>query len=195
MKKTIATLILGSVVLFGANHDDNDERQKQNKSNTTSIHAKQIRQIDREHTKEHTRQRDFKTQKEFQRIKENRMGVEMKHETRLRGDHHEPSWKDKDHDHGQNDPYAYKNRKYIKAKQIHRHRGYKYPFRSWFRSYEYYRAPFYDQFGYYYGYFNLIGYYFEGIFYRYDRYYTYQDRIRGKGLFDDWYYSPEEFRP
>lgn len=60
----------------------------------------------------------------------------------------------------------------------------------WYRGYRYERLPFFDRYGYFYGYFNEIGYFFEGIFYRYDRYYTYRDRLRGRGLFDHFYYRP-----
>jgi len=62
--------------------------------------------------------------------------------------------------------------------------------RVWYRGYLYERLPFYDRYGYFYGYFNQIGYFFEGIFYRYDRHYTYRDRLRGRGLFDPYYYRP-----
>ncbi len=60
----------------------------------------------------------------------------------------------------------------------------------WYRSYLYDRLPFYDRHGYFYGYFNEIGYFFEGTFYRYDRRYTYRDRLRGRGLFDPYFYRP-----
>ncbi|MFT7880308.1 MAG: hypothetical protein ABXS91_07945 [Sulfurimonas sp.] len=48
-------------------------------------------------------------------------------------------------------------------------RGYRFTKRGWKLAYRYDRAPFYDRYGYHYGYFNRHGYYFEGQFYRYDR--------------------------
>jgi len=57
-------------------------------------------------------------------------------------------------------------------------------------SYLYERASFYDRYGYQYGYFSRRGFMFEGEFYRYDRSYTYRDRLRGRGLFDHRYYRP-----
>lgn len=71
-----------------------------------------------------------------------------------------------------------------------RQRGYRYPKRGWELAYRYDRAEFFDRYGYHYGYFNRHGYYFEGIFYRYDRGYTYNDRVRGRGLFERRYYMP-----
>lgn len=80
--------------------------------------------------------------------------------------------------------------------QPHHHskqRGYPYTKRGWELAYLYDRAPFYDRYGYYYGYFNRHGYSFEGQFYRYDRGYRYQDRIRGKELFGERYYMPANY--
>jgi hypothetical protein len=66
--------------------------------------------------------------------------------------------------------------------------------RGWVLAYKYDRAEFYDRDGFHYGYFNRYGYMFEGEFYRYDRYYRYRDRVRGRGLFDRYYYRPVEWR-
>jgi hypothetical protein len=66
--------------------------------------------------------------------------------------------------------------------------------RGWVLAYKYDRAEFYDRDGFHYGYFNRYGYMFEGEFYRYDRYYRYRDRIRGRGLFDRYYYRPAKWR-
>ena len=68
----------------------------------------------------------------------------------------------------------------------------KHPKRSWMLAYRYDRAAFYDRYGYRYGYFNRYGYFFEGMFYRYDAYYRYRDRVRGRGLFDKYYYAPAD---
>jgi len=67
-------------------------------------------------------------------------------------------------------------------------RGYRHPKRDWFYAYRYTKADFVDRYGFYYGYFDRRGYMFEGEFYRYDRDYRYQDRLRGKGLFDRHYF-------
>ena len=70
-------------------------------------------------------------------------------------------------------------------------RGYRHPKRNWFYAYRYTKADFVDRYGFYYGYFDRRGYMFEGDFYRYDRDYRYQDRLRGRGLFDrHLYYAP-----
>ena len=67
-------------------------------------------------------------------------------------------------------------------------RGYRHPKKSWFYAYRYTKADFVDRYGFYYGYFDRRGYMFEGEFYRYDRDYRYQDRLRGRGLFDRHYF-------
>ncbi len=69
-------------------------------------------------------------------------------------------------------------------------RGYRYYRRWWYVRYRDTRAAFVDRHGYYYGYFNTRGFYFDGVFYRYDRAYTYQDRLHGKGLFEHRFYRP-----
>jgi hypothetical protein len=70
-------------------------------------------------------------------------------------------------------------------------RGYRHLKQSWFYAYRYGKADFVDRYGFYYGYFDRRGYMFEGEFYRYDRDYRYQDRLRGRGLFDRHiYYKP-----
>jgi hypothetical protein len=70
-------------------------------------------------------------------------------------------------------------------------RGYRHFQRSWFYAYRYTKADFVDRYGFYYGYFDRRGYMFEGEFYRYDRDYRYQDRLKGRGLFDrSFYYAP-----
>jgi len=97
--------------------------------------------------------------------------------------------------HNYNDEYYYddhdinEHRDYRKNRH-HRAHEYKHTRNSWYLAYRYERASFYDRYGYYYGYFNRHGYLFEGDFYRYDRYYTFRDRVRGKGLFDHRYYRP-----
>lgn len=69
-------------------------------------------------------------------------------------------------------------------------KGYRHTQNSWYLTYKYEGAHFYDRHGYYYGDFNHEGYFFEGEFYRYDRDYTYRDRVRGKELFSRRFYRP-----
>jgi hypothetical protein len=85
--------------------------------------------------------------------------------------------------------HIYHKRDYIRRPNI-RQVGILYFINNWYFIYRDRHAPFYDQFGYFYGFFNQFGYYFEGIFYSYDRFYTYEDRLRGRGLFDNRYYEP-----
>lgn len=85
--------------------------------------------------------------------------------------------------------HIYHKRDYIRRPHI-RQVGILYFINTWYIIYRDRHAPFYDQFGYFYGFFNQFGFFFEGIFYGYDRYYTYEDRLRGRGLFDDRYYEP-----
>jgi len=73
-----------------------------------------------------------------------------------------------------------------------RQHGYRHFKRGWYLAYRYDRASFYDRYGYKYGYFNQNGFYFDGVFYGYDRYYRYRDRARGKGLFERSYYMPAD---
>lgn len=85
--------------------------------------------------------------------------------------------------------HRYYKRDYIRRPNI-RQVGILYFINNWYFIYRDRHAPFYDQFGYFYGFFNQFGFFFEGIFYAYDRYYTYEDRLRGRGLFDNRYYEP-----
>ena len=72
----------------------------------------------------------------------------------------------------------------------HPQRGHRYYRHRWYVDYHDKRRPFVDRHGYYYGYFNQRGFYFDSVFYRYDRAYTYQDRLHGKGLFEHRFYHP-----
>lgn len=107
-------------------------------------------------------QRTFRTHKEFNRVRPH-----------LRANYYN----------------TYERRDYRRHYNI-RQSGLLYFINSWYFIYQDRHAPFYDKYGYFYGFFNQYGYYFEGIFYSYDRYYTYEDRLRGKGLFDNRYYEP-----
>jgi len=74
----------------------------------------------------------------------------------------------------------------------HRQHAYHHYRRQWYLTYLYERADFYDRHGYHYGRFNERGFVFEGVFYRYDRAYTYQDRLHGKDLFAHRFYRPSQ---
>lgn len=136
------------------------------------------------------------TQKEIQRMdrvykkyKANRRYFQTEREYLYRSRHLKSDKYDR-YDHG----YDYKRDRYKKSYRKHRQRGYTHSKRGWKLAYKYDRASFYDSKGFHYGYFNKHGFVFEGIFYRYDREYTYRDRVRGKGLFDHRYYMPENSR-
>ncbi len=75
-----------------------------------------------------------------------------------------------------------------------RQRGYRHYRRQWYLTYLYERAEFDDRHGYHYGYFDRFGFEFDGQFYYYDRAYTYQDRLHGKGLFEHRFYRPIHHR-
>ncbi len=72
----------------------------------------------------------------------------------------------------------------------HRQHGYRHYRRQWYLTYLYERAAFNDKHRYHYGYFDRYGFVFDGRYYRYDRAYTYQDRLHGKGLFEHRFYRP-----
>jgi len=127
--------------------------------------------MDHKLTQHKTHKREFKTQKEFQRTKQRK----NKHYKKRHATNHYNG-------------YDYNRANYRKTRQ----HGYSYFNRGWSLAYRYDRASFYDNQGYYYGYFNRHGYYFEDVFYRYDRYYGYTDRVKGRGLFDHRYYMPNK---
>ncbi len=81
--------------------------------------------------------------------------------------------------------------RYIWVPSHHRRQhGYRHYRRQWYLTYLYERAAFDDKHGYHYGYFDRFGFEFDGQFYYYDRAYTYQDRLHGKGLFEHRFYRP-----
>jgi len=140
----------------------------------------QANDIHQQYSNIHAKTRTFKTPKEFQ----------------VKKDIQKKLW------HTQNDK-KYINSHLSRGIRHHQHisyndiydikpqRGYRHPQRDWFYAYRYTKADFVDRYGFYYGYFDRRGYMFEGDFYRYDRDYRYQDRLRGRGLFDrHLYYAP-----
>ncbi|AKF24748.1 hypothetical protein YH65_04615 [Sulfurovum lithotrophicum] len=175
MKQTIFKLLavigfvfLGSTLLYA-------QKEPQHMSET------KIRQLDRKLTLHEAKQREFNSKSEFER-----------HRSYYRGKYP-----------GQHTLGRYSRRSYYTDIYYYRippyygrvfARGHRHPKRGWNLAYRYDRAAFYDRNGFYYGYFNRYGYFFEGVFYRYDRFYTYRDRVRGKGLFDRLFYPPANYR-
>jgi hypothetical protein len=150
--------------------------QNENK-HLNPISQTKIQKMDHTLTRHKAVKRNFKTPKEFHHKKKRQMMQQTsKHlsqnNVRYRNGQHYESYTQR----------AY----YSHARQ----RGYAYTKRGWVLAYKYDRASFYDNQGYFYGYFNRYGYYFEDVFYRYDRYYTFKDRVKGRGLFDHRYYMP-----
>ncbi len=131
------------------------------------LHKKHpLKRRDRNFKKRDTVKRNFRTHNEFRRIK-------------------------KQHYNNTHSRKHYKSpRSYYQGRRVYKQRGHRHYRSSWYDDFYYDRASFYDNYGYYYGYFNRIGYLLEGIFYKYDRYYTFRDRVRGKGIFDHRYYRP-----
>jgi len=140
-----------------------NNRSEQRRSKAQRKYQQQ--KMDRNLRKRDAVKRNFRTHSEFKRLKRQHYNVHQRI-------HHKPS-------------KAYRNNR-----RAYDHRGYRHYRQAWYFDFYYDRAPFYDRYGYYYGYFNRMGYFLEGIFYRYDRYYTFHDRVRGRGIFDHRYYRP-----
>lgn len=150
------------------------------------LSPQKVQRLDRKMTKKRAVHKRFRTPKEYQRMKRRGHTVQRKAATGMRtkrvaGNRH--------------------NRRYTQSRGIEddwqysrgsRQKGYRHFKRGWYLAYRYDRASFYDRYGYNYGYFNRYGFEFDGIFYAYDRYYGYRDRMRGRGLFDRDYYMPAE---
>lgn len=133
-----------------------------------------IQQLDKQLTQKTAKRRDFQTKEDFQR--HHRLYRDPIPRVHYTGVHSEFFY-------GIPRPHR------IQFGRIHSQ-----PKRGWILAYRYDRAAFFDRNGFYYGYFNRYGYYFEGIFYRYDRFYSYRDRLRGKGLFDRYFYRPANWK-
>ena len=174
MKKMILTIII-SVGLSTVAYTDSHIHQEQRNS-IKPIKEKKIKMLDRPLTKHKAVRRNFKTKKEFlhKRDRKTNRHLSSKQLRYAKG-------------------YVYNKRYNARYRPI-KQRAYNHPKRGWLLVYRYDRASFYDNAGFYYGYFNGHGYYFESIFYRYDRYYTYQDRVNGRGLFGHRYYMPANTR-
>jgi len=167
MKKVIITILtLWLTVSMYAN--------AQSQPKEMSIHK--IKNMDKKYTSKKAQKRNFKTAKEFKHKSHKRAKRHTQNDSHKRTRKSNAYYDDRGYNH------YYQNRQ----------RGYRYPKRGWTLAYRYDRASFYDNEGYYYGFFNRHGYYFEDVFYRYDRQYSFRDRVKGKGLFSRRYYMPEE---
>ena len=143
-----------------------EKRNKKSEQRRYKAQRKHKQQkLDKNLRKRDTVKRNFRTHQEFKKMKK-------RHQKAQRRIHHQPS------------------RTYFNDRRAYKQRGYRHYRQAWYFDFFYDRASFYDRYGYYYGYFNRMGYFLEGIFYRYDRYYTFRDRVRGRGLFDHRYYRP-----
>jgi len=148
------------------------------------LSPQKVQRLDRKMTPKRAVRKRFRTQKEYQQMKRRghtlqRKSISARNAKRVSGNRH--------------------SRRYVQESWVDegwqyprgpRQRGYRHFKRGWYLAYRYDRAAFYDRYGYSYGYFNRHGFEFDGIFYAYDRYYSYKDRMRGRGIFDGNYYMP-----
>ncbi len=141
-----------------------------------------ISKLDRYYTSHQAQRRTFANKHEYKQHKRHA-------QKRLHKHHPQPTSRYQRGEYYEARPFAYEERPVR-----HFERGHRYQKRGWVLAYRYDRAAFYDREGFYYGYFNRYGYFFDGIFYRYDYRYTYRDRVRGRGLFDHHFYHPAEWR-
>ena len=162
------------------------------------------KRMDRKLNRKHAKRRSFKTIEQFRRTharprssvprgkRVTHRGITSnkkhfrEHSSRRSNRHHRSNRYNSNY---YEDEY-YDTNTYDRWEPRHTQRAYRHYQRNWYLTYLYERAFFYDRYGYKYGYFNRRGFMFEGEFYRYDRQYTYRDRLRGRGLFEHRYYRP-----
>jgi len=166
----------------------------QAESHYEEVEKVDISKLDRYYTSHHAQKRTFQTKQAFKRVQTHHK--QLPHNRHMRS---APMQKHPNRYHPQNMwyNYRYQNGEYYHSRYIPKRqfeRAHRYSKRGWVLAYRYDRAGFFDHDGFYYGYFNRYGYFFEGVFYRYDYNYTYRDRIRGRGLFDRYYYRPAAWR-
>lgn len=171
MKKITLFILLCTALLAAENGSFKHRNDPQ--FTAKPLGERQLRKMDRELNKYKAVQRKFKTQKEFQRMHRKSKKYMHKKHLKARMSKHELDYR-----------YGYPKGVYNDGYRPITQSGYRNFKRGWLLAYKYDKAPFYDQFG----------YYFEGMFYRFDRYYTYQDRVRGHGMFDNRYYMPANYR-
>jgi len=182
------TLLLSTVSLVHAQHQD------------PAAQIVDIAKLDRTMNKHKAKPRRFKTKEEFRRTQLRRQTHTQREKKAIHKRiqahtkqmmPHTRSYRHGNHSYRDDDMSGYDERYYRPMIYGKPHR---YTKRGWVLAYRYDRAEFYDREGFHYGYFNRYGYMFEGEFYRYDRYYTYRDRIKGRGLFDRYFYAPAQWR-
>ena len=164
MNKIILTFIFIVGLTLGVEATD---------SHNTHLSENHIAKLDRYMTRSKAQKRKFRTKNEFRDIHNSHRFKKLAY------------FENNRYENGNNYSRVNNHRRY-------REYGYSYPKRGWILAYKYDRASFYDDNGFFYGYFNRYGYYFEDEFYRYDRYYTYRDRVRGRGLFNHKYFIPAD---
>ncbi|HIP61247.1 MAG TPA: hypothetical protein EYG98_01680 [Sulfurovum sp.] len=192
MKRFISSIAITVFISIGLSTGASAQQAPSSKP----MQAKKIQNMDRKMTKQKAIKRSFKSQKEFKRAKQKRRAPQKRvtNRTQRRVSHNnardifsgrqakkietrryieDDYWYDDSWDYPRTRQYGYNNFK-----------------RGWYLAYRYDRASFNDRYGYHYGYFNRHGFYFDGVFYAYDRYYRYKDRMRGRGAFDRKYYMP-----
>ncbi len=178
MKKTIVFITIGLTTMLSAStYNQPDRGQNVVQKRATKAVQKQHKVTTKRQVKKVVKRRKQVTRKP--RYHKRDRNLKQRH-TLKRNFRSHNEFKRMKHQH------RYLNRG-IPHKKIHAYKHYR---KAWYRDYLHNRSPFYDLHGYYYGYFNEFGYFFEGLFYRYDRHYTYRDRLRGRGLFDHYYYRP-----
>jgi len=177
MKRVTIAISTAMIVLFGMGLQS---------LSATELSPEKVRTLDRKMTKKRAKPKRFRTQKEYQRAK-------LRNSTHKRSAASRKQLSKRTHSsmqkrqRGYVEEVWYDDRDYPRGP---RQTGYRHFKRGWYLAYRYDRAVFYDRYGYRYGYFNQYGFYFDGVFYGYDRDYRYRDRLRGRGLFGSHYYMP-----
>jgi len=183
MKQTTFKILAVLGLIFSASTLLYAQKEPQHMSET------KIQELDRKLTSRKAKHREFNSISEFKHHQSHyRMKQPAKHMQ-----HHKHSRYTTDN----YNKYRYEDTYYYGIPQNYNReftRGHRHTKRGWVLAYRYDRAAFYDHDGFYYGYFNRYGYYFEGVFYRYDRFYTFRDRVRGRGLFNHLFYRPADYR-
>ena len=186
MKLTYKHFLAALVLLFSF-------QTLQAQSNHEVIEKVDISKLDRYYTSHHAQKRTFKTKRAFKHVQARHTKPYHSRTIAPVPVHHnryrlQNKWYDNNRYYNGERYYG----RYIPKRQFER--AHRYSRRGWVLAYRYDRAGFFDRDGFYYGYFNRYGYFFEGVFYRYDYSYTYRDRVRGRGLFDRYYYRPAAWR-
>jgi len=181
LKKSLFFLFLAaSTILFAQN---------------STVEKVDISKLDRSMTIHKAQKRTFKNKEEFKRHQKKIVHHKKTHAPHPKVQKHAKHYRDERYPHHRYiEDYDYDYYGMPTHRYRHYGRAYRHFKRGWILAYKYDRAEFYDRDGFHYGYFNRYGYMFEGEFYRYDRYYRYRDRVRGRGLFDRYYYRPTRWK-